>query len=107
MTPTTWQALFGEHFRGRTRFERSFGCPTGIRPGDNLTLVIQGFERPLGIRLNGAALNVRAADEKAFACDVSELLLPRNVLSIEVEFTGDADHACPIGEAELVIQCAE
>ena len=87
-------------------FERSFGCPTGLEPADRITLQIQGFERSVGIRLNGVRLEMQKERGDVLGCDVSGQLRQRNLLSVEIEFAGDSDSPYPIGAAELVIRSA-
>ena len=62
--------MFGDRFHGRVRFERSFGCPTGLGPADRVTLQIHGFERPLGIRLNGVRLEMQK-EPATYLCAMS------------------------------------
>ncbi len=42
--PGDWAAALGPDYRGRVRYTRRFGCPTGLASRERVWLVIEGVD---------------------------------------------------------------
>lgn len=82
-TPADWGNLLGVDFRGRVRYMRGFGLPTGIEPDQRIELVVERVDAFGQASLNGRSLGTVGADPTRF--DVTALLASRNELVIDVE----------------------
>jgi beta-galactosidase/beta-glucuronidase len=78
--------LLGADFRGRVRHVRRFGRPTGLDSGERVWLVCDGATLTATVVLNGTPLGAILGPTTPARFDVTERLLPRNELVIEVEF---------------------
>jgi hypothetical protein len=83
--PTDWGDSLGSDFRGRVAYYRSFGCPTGLGPGDRVVLVMEAVDALGQVRLNRQLLGDIPAGLQSCSLDVTGKLLPRNQLQVEVE----------------------
>jgi hypothetical protein len=83
--PADWAATLGADFRGRVRFRRSFGRPTGLEPSDRVWLVLERIDARGVVSLNGSPLGETSIDSGPTRFDVTALLAVRNELVIEVE----------------------
>lgn len=99
--PDDWGDVLGNGFRGRVRFTRRFGRPSGLEPHERVWLVIGGADasgmatlndRPLG-RVPGYCLSGHF--------DVTELLEDRNELAVDVELPPDEHHPLRPGRENL------
>ncbi len=84
--PSDWSQLLGADFRGRARHLRRFGRPTGLDSGQRVWLVCDGATDAATIALNGAPLGAILGPNLPARFDITERLLPRNELVIDVEF---------------------
>ena len=75
--PADWGTTLGREFRGRVRFLRRFGRPTGLGPGDRLELVLQQVDAWGTVTLNGLPLGPLPAGPGPHRFDVSALLQTR------------------------------
>jgi hypothetical protein len=102
--PCRWAdgGLAGFRFSGRVRFRRRFGYPGRIDAHERVWLTFAGADARAAVALNGAALG-RHEGEGAFEFEVTDLLLPRNELLVEVE--GPAETAGLCGEVALEVRC--
>lgn len=92
--PADWGGLLGADFRGRVRYTRGFGIPTGIEPGQRLDLVVERVDAFGQVFLNGQPLGTVADTLARF--DVTVLLKPRNELIIEVELPRLTPESAPL-----------
>lgn len=77
---------------------RRFGRPAGVGDADRLLLVCEGVDLPGPWR--AATLNERSLDwattgSKSLECDVTALVLARNLLLVPVDADGVADRGRP------------
>ncbi|MFV2068442.1 MAG: hypothetical protein ACC645_15840 [Pirellulales bacterium] len=91
--PSDWADALGPDFRGRVRYQRSFGCPTGLVPGDRVELVIGQVDAWGSATLNQHLLGQIDAGNSGARFDVTSRLAARNDLCVEVELPRSADNA--------------
>jgi beta-galactosidase/beta-glucuronidase len=84
--PSDWSKLLGPDFHGRVRHLRRFARPTGLDSGERVWLVCDGAADAATIALNGAPLGAIPGTNQPTRFDVTERLLPRNELVIDVDF---------------------
>lgn len=94
--PTDWAETLGPEFRGRVQFQRSFGCPTGLEPGDRVDLVIGPVDAWGSVTLNALLLGRLAVQNSGARFDVTNHLAKRNLLCIEVEWPQTAGESKPL-----------
>lgn len=87
--PSDWGPVCGSGFRGRVRFTRSFGRPTGLEATDQVQLVFAEIDGTADVslgehRLGGVEMG---AGEASF--EVRHLLAPRNRLVVVVELPAE------------------
>lgn len=92
--PADWGALLGAGFRGRVRYTRGFGLPTGIEPEQRLDLVVDAVDAFGQVSLNGQLLGSVGSEIARF--EVTALLKPRNELVIEVELPRLTPESAPL-----------
>ena len=102
--PADWGATLGDEFRGRVRFIRNFGRPTGLGPHDRVELVIAHVDAWADVYLADQLLGSvpLAARETRFA--IQSQLNARNRLVIEVELPreeGDSARLSRAGREEM------
>jgi hypothetical protein len=115
--PSDWGATLGTAFRGRVRYARRFVLPTNLDPHERVWVVVEGVDYYGAVSLNATPLGRIVGYSHSVEFDVTELLLPRNVLALEVELpqyeTGTATPerpgresfpGGPIGEVRLEIR---
>jgi len=83
--PADWGATLGVDFRGRVRYIRRFGCPTGLGPRERVWLVFEGADATAVARLNERPLVEICGLGSATRIDVTDLLAQRNLLVVDVE----------------------
>jgi hypothetical protein len=119
LLPGDWGGVLGQEFRGRVRFTRSFNPPTGIDPGEQIWLLIEGVDYFGTATLNEQLLGDLWGYAEPHEYDISTLVGPRNRLVIEVDLPELAPDAPPldrpgrehlpgglIGEVRLEIRAA-
>ena len=95
--PADWGATLGADFRGRVRYTRRFGLPTNLEPAEQVWLVVEGVDYFGTLALNGQSLGKLAGYRRPAEFQVTELLLPRNSLTLEVELPQyDSTAASPV-----------
>jgi len=83
--PADWGETLGPDFRGRVRYRRRFGKPTGLAPYHRLILVVEAVDLRGRVFLGMNSLGeVQLAQEPA-RLDITGMLDERNELSIEIE----------------------
>ena len=80
-----WSAWLGVEFRGVVRFERRFGCPTGLTESTRVTLVVEAVDFRAEISLNDQRVGQCQWGEGPWRTDIRDQLQPRNRLTIDVE----------------------
>jgi hypothetical protein len=83
----------------RTTHARKFGRPRTADPGERVWLVCASVPGPAEVSVNGRPVGTLAA-AGPFAADVTDLLLPRNVVAFAVE----SDQS--LGEVAVEIRAA-
>lgn len=93
--PADWGEALGRDFRGLVRFTRRFAQPTGLDARSRVWLVIEEVDRQGNVTLNGTSLGIVWTSATtpvpgvgAQLCparlEITNLLQPRNVLTIDV-----------------------
>jgi hypothetical protein len=94
--PMDWGTTLGRNFRGRVRYSRSFGKPTGLNAEDRVELVCQCVDAFGAVELNDLQLGNIPSGLAATRFDITQFLRPRNELVIDVELPmagGDLEHS--------------
>ena len=94
--PADWGDSLGADFRGRVRYSRRFGRPTGVQPGQRIDLVVERLDAFGLVLLNGRSLGAVAAGQSGWRADVTHLLAPRNELGVEVELPEEPADSPPL-----------
>ena len=83
--PSDWGDSLGSDFRGQVRYTRTFHRPTGLDKGQRVAVTLQQVDAWGRVWLNGHLLGEipPAACETRF--EVTDQLLERNELTVEVE----------------------
>lgn len=89
--PADWSDTLGEDFRGRVRYTRRFGRPSGLEAEDRVSLVLSGIRGRATVCLGAQLLGELAWEQQTAAFEVTSLLLARNELIVEVELPRVAD----------------
>jgi len=87
-------------------WRRGFGWPSGPRPGETVWLVIEGFDAPGTVDLNGRTLCRLEESPGGRRLEVTRLLQPRNELAIPLDAIPPREDAVadiPPGEVWLEI----
>ena len=89
-----------------TVWQRRFGCPTGVGPGDRVHLSFTGFSAAIAVRLNGRQLGVLPLDALPGSFDVTGELAARNEIEFELlaSAAGTPQSDEPPGEVALEIR---
>jgi beta-galactosidase/beta-glucuronidase len=82
--PRDWGAELGERFQGRVRYTRRFNCPTNLEPLERVWLVFDGIDHEARVALNEQPLGELRGCLEAHRIEITPVLLPHNVLSVEV-----------------------
>ena len=83
--PADWGATLGADFRGRVRYRRGFGRPTGLSPSDRVWLVLERLDAWGEVTLNGDVLGRAGAAGEFARFEVTDRLAERNLLLVVVE----------------------
>jgi len=115
--PSDWGSTLGAAFRGRVRYERRFGLPTNLDPHERVWLVVEGVDYFGAVSLNATALGPIIGYNCPTEFDVTDILSPRNVVTLDVELPQYQSGAAapdrpgreqlaggPIGEVRLEIR---
>jgi len=115
--PADWGATLGAEFRGRVRYERRFHLPTNLDRHERVWLVVEGIDYFGAVSLNATPLGPIVGYNHPTEFDLTGILLPRNVLTLDVELPQYASGATaperpgrerlsggPIGEVRLEIR---
>ena len=86
--PATWQTVQDQLGPGPVQLVRRFGLPTGIEPGDVLTLVVNAPHFVQSVALNSQTLGNVVAQDARF--DVTSQLTTRNELTLSAQLPADA-----------------
>jgi beta-mannosidase len=82
--PCRWDAGGLTDFAGRVRYRRRFGTPTNLGADECVWLTFEGADSRAEAWLNGERLGEHSG-EGAFDFAISQLLISRNELVVEVE----------------------
>jgi hypothetical protein len=94
--PADWGATLGATFRGRVRYERRFGLPTNLDRHERVWLVVEGVDYFGAVSLNVTPLGSIIGYNCPTEFEVTEILSPRNVLTLDVELPQyESDAATP------------
>ena len=104
--PATWSAVLGETSCGPIAFRRSFGCPTNLRQGDRVDLVIEGCHTPGTVSLNGTMLGEIAIGKTSTRFDITAMLTHRNDLHVALSSPGQDPHTAGSNRPETAVQDA-
>jgi hypothetical protein len=89
----------------RFRLTRQFGRPPVDLRNEIVSLEMRGVPGLKATRINGRAIELGLTEDAACSIDLSEPLLPRNGLVLEVELVGlPRSEGVPWGEIALVIR---
>ena len=100
--PCDWAASLGSAFRGRVLYQRHFGCPTSLGPGDRVDLVFGAVRTAATARLNDRPL-VDFSGPNGARIDVTSRLAERNLLEVVVEHLAGELAGGLVGEVRLEI----
>ncbi len=100
--PADWGATLGADFRGRVRYRRRFGRPSGLAHNDRVDLVIDRVDAWARVTLNDAPLGEITAAQSCARYDVTARLEPRNELSVEVELPRQTPQSAPLPRGDRV-----
>jgi beta-mannosidase len=87
---------------GRARSTRRFNCPTNLEPHERVWLVFDGFDSDAEVTLNGQPLGRFAAGDCPREFEITSLLEPHNVVSVEASRRADGAGSLA-GEVRLEI----
>jgi len=103
--------IVGASFRGRARFDRSFGTPSGLGPSERVWLVIDTPHQIRDASINGepAELERLGAESNRWRADITGRLGRRNTLSLTLAYDGQprseqAEPLALLGEVTLEIR---
>ena len=94
--PADWSAIAGADFRGRVKFTRRFGRPTGLDAHTCVMLVVDAGDQRVTIELNGESLGEMDADHSPWRQDVTARLQSANELVIVVELPETTQDSPPL-----------
>ena len=104
LVPGDWAELLGADFLGRARYTRRFNCPTNLDPHERVWLVFDGVNEEAQVTLNGQPLGQFTAGQCPHPFEITRLLVPHNVLVVEVCRRTASDHCGGlVGEVRLEI----
>lgn len=83
--PASWQSAFGI-VCGTAKFSRRFHKPTNLDPNERVHIAFDGIRGKAKFALNGSSIEAQG-DASSF--DVTERLVPSNLLTVEI--TVDAE----------------
>lgn len=83
--PADWSAALGADFRGQALYSRRFGCPTGLQPDDQVSLLVEKIDALAQVTINSKSLGAIRITDGACQWPIKHLLQPRNLLEITVE----------------------
>ena len=83
--PADWSASLGVNFRGQARYSRRFGCPTGLQPGDQVSLVVDKIDALAEVAINSNSLGTMRITDGSCQWPITPFLQPRNLLEITIE----------------------
>ena len=104
--PADWKATLGPDFRGRVLYQRRFGRPSNLGANQRIELILHKINGFAMIALNGRQLREIELGDPVCRCELTDLLLPRNDLRIEVNLPrGSEDRGAGgiVGEVQLAI----
>ncbi|MEX0939089.1 MAG: hypothetical protein WDZ59_14595 [Pirellulales bacterium] len=96
--PGSWSETAGEETSGPLVLRRRFGCPTGIRDGERVWLMIEPGDRPAELRLNGHLL-ARLIPGTPARHDITARLAHRNELEVSLSPLRAPSYPAPPGPA--------
>lgn len=104
--PADWTATLGPEFRGRVLYKRRFGRPSNLDSSARIYLVLHKINGLATITFNGIHLGATGIDESTSRFELTNLLLARNALHIEVNLPQGGDRVDAggiVGEVQLQI----
>jgi hypothetical protein len=91
------------------RYTRRFGLPTNLAPSERVLVVIESAGCSIAASINDKPLGEIAIGVKRAEFDITDHLLPRNILRLDVDLPQNESHreqppAAAIGEVRLEIR---
>ena len=83
--PCDWQALFGTA-AGCATFSRRFHRPTNLDANEQVVIILTGVGGGGKLSLNGSVLTEFTSTTEPVEADVTDRLLPFNVLEVSIHF---------------------
>ncbi len=83
--PADWADTLGHDFRGRVRYTRRFNRPTNLAAGERVWLVVEGVDARGRLALDGQDLGANDGYALPAENDITALLQPSSVLTVDVE----------------------
>jgi beta-galactosidase/beta-glucuronidase len=80
---------------GRVRYTRRFGLPTNLDARERVWLVIEGVDCVGAVSLNETQIGQIVGSSRSTEFDVTEVLSPRNMVSLEIELQPSESGAAP------------
>lgn len=87
--PVSWQDAFGA-VSGRVRFSRRFHLPTNLEPEERVVLAFAAVGGSAQFTVNETDIDPDRQPDGMLRCDVTDLLKPANMLTVDVEFDPQA-----------------
>ena len=98
--PSDWGGTLGPHFRGRVRYCRRFGRPSGLATADRVELVVEQVDAMGSVELNDRSLGIIAVGQTRWRYDVTSRLQPRNLLCIDVDLPQESPDSPALSRQE-------
>jgi beta-galactosidase/beta-glucuronidase len=89
--PSDWGDWLGTLFRGRVKYQRNFGLPTGLTDDQKVWLVVEAIDYRANVVLNDRPLGSLQLGDPPLRFEVRHSLKKSNRLQIEVELPVEAE----------------
>ena len=104
--PADWSTSLGQQFRGRVRFMRPFGRPTGLTPSDRIELVIAHVDAWADVYLGARPLGAIPTQARDSRFEIPQHQLgTRNRLVVEVELPHETADSAPLPRGTRTGMC--
>jgi beta-galactosidase/beta-glucuronidase len=89
--PADWEDWLGTSFRGRVEYQRRFGLPTQLEPGQAVWLVLEAVDYEASISLNEIELGSMRLGDNPFRVDIRNRLQHSNHLKVVIDLPAEAE----------------